>query len=150
MGLSKWVITPRHSILLRCSLTFRCTRQWGISWGHMYYGMNIMSESDLAFASGNLPIPVNWSGNSFIKSSVDLMDLAAVWTVAALVVVAVVEAGAWELEAFMPCHMTVMAQFIFTTASLLHGGKAQDGRTGGVMQHTSMKVTLVGSSTRAA
>ena len=64
-------------------------------------------------------MPVNQSGNSFIKSSVDLMDLAAVWTVAGL---AVVEAGA-GLGGFVPGHMTVMAQFIFMTASLLHEGR---------------------------
>ena len=46
------------------------------------------------YSPGNLPIPVNQSGNSFIKSSVDLMDLAAVGTVAGLAAVAVVEAGA--------------------------------------------------------
>ena len=38
-------------------------------------------------------MPVNRSGNSFIKSSVDLMDLAAVGTVAGLFIAAV-EAGA--------------------------------------------------------
>ena len=49
------------------------------------------------------------------------MDLAAVWTVAGLAVVAVVEAGA-GLGGFVSDHMTVMAEFIFTTASLLHEG----------------------------
>ena len=39
-------------------------------------------------------MPMNRSGNSFIKSSVDLMDLAAAGTVAGLTFVAVVEAGA--------------------------------------------------------
>ena len=74
------------------------------------------------YLPGNLPIPVNQSGNSFIKSSVDLMDLAAAWTVAGLAIVAVVEAGA-GLGGFVLGHMTVMAQFIFMTASLLHDGR---------------------------
>ena len=74
------------------------------------------------YLPGNLPIPVNQSGNSFIKSSVDLMDLAAVGTVAGLVIAAVVEAGA-GLGGFVLGHMTVMTQFIFTTASLLHEGR---------------------------
>ena len=63
---------------------------------------------------------MNRSGNSFIKSSVDLMDLAAAWTVAGLAVVAVVEAGC---GGFVPGCLTVMAQFIFTTANLLHEGR---------------------------
>ena len=65
---------------------------------------------------------MNQSGNSFIKSSVDLMDLTAVWTVTGLAVVAVVEAGA-RLGGFVPGCMTVMAQFIFMTASLSHEGR---------------------------
>ena len=44
------------------------------------------------------------------------MDLAAVWTVAGLVAGAVVEAGA-GCGGFVPGCMTVMAQFIFMTAS---------------------------------
>ena len=61
-------------------------------------------------------MPVNQCRNSFIKSSVDLMDLAAAGTVAGLVVAAVVETGAGH-GGFMPGCMTVMAQFIFMTAS---------------------------------
>ena len=52
-------------------------------------------------------MPVNQSGNSIIKSSVDLMDLAAVGTVAGLFVAAV-DAGA-GCGVFVPGHMTVMA-----------------------------------------
>ena len=52
----------------------------------------------------------------------DLIELAAVGTVAGLAAVAVVEAGA-KLGHFVPGHMTVMAQFIFMTASLLHEGR---------------------------
>ena len=51
-----------------------------------------------------------------------MIDLAAAGTVAGLSVVAVVETGA-GLGCFVPGHMTVMAQFIFTTASLLHEGR---------------------------
>ena len=50
------------------------------------------------------------------------MDLATAWTVAGLAVVAVVEAGA-GYGGFVPGHMTVTAQFIFTIASLLHEGR---------------------------
>ena len=50
-------------------------------------------QSLILYLPGNLPMPVNQSGDSFIKSSVDLMDLAAVGTVAGLSVAAV-EAGA--------------------------------------------------------
>ena len=67
-------------------------------------------------------MPVNQSRNSFIKSSVDLMNLAAVWMVEGLVAAAVVEAGA-GLGAFVPGCMTVMAQFIFMTASLSLEGR---------------------------
>ena len=59
---------------------------------------------------------VNQSRNSFIKSSLDLMDLAAVGTVAGFFVAAVVEMVAGP-GGFVPSHMTVMALFIFTTAS---------------------------------
>ena len=61
-------------------------------------------------------MPMDQSRNSSIKSSVDLMDLAAVGTVAGLVVAAVMEIGAGH-GGFVPGHMMVMAQFIFTTAS---------------------------------
>ena len=112
MGSSTWVITPRHSILLRCSLTFghkamghflgACITGWTSWW------------SQIVYLPGNLPIPLNWSGNSFIKSSVDLMCLAAV-TVGAGVGLAVL----------VSCWATVMAQFIFTTASFLHDGRSR-------------------------
>ena len=64
-------------------------------------------------------MPLNSSGNSFIKSSVDLMDLAASGTVAGLVVAAVVETGA----GCVPGHLTVMAQFIFMTATFSLEGR---------------------------
>ena len=68
-------------------------------------------------------MPMNQSGNSCIKSTVDLMDLADVGTVAGIFV-ATVETGA-GLGGFVLGHMTVMAQFIFTTASLLHEGRSR-------------------------
>ena len=52
----------------------------------------------------------------------DLMDLAAVWTVAGLVVAAVVETGAGH-GGFVLGHLTVMAQFIFMTASYSFEGR---------------------------
>ena len=57
-------------------------------------------------------MPLNQSGNSFIKSSVDLMGLATSGAVVGLVVAIVVETGA----GCVPGCLTVMAQFIFTTA----------------------------------
>ena len=66
-------------------------------------------------------MPMNQSGNSFIKSSVDLMDLAAARTVAGLFVAAVV-AGT-GCGGFVPGHMTVMAQFIFVTATFSLEGR---------------------------
>ena len=64
-------------------------------------------------------MPLNQSGNSLIKSSVDLMGLAASGAVAGLVVATVVEAGA----GCVPGHPTVMAQFIFMTASFSLEGR---------------------------
>ena len=54
-----------------------------------------------------------------MKSSVDLMDLAAAWTVAGL---AVVETGV-GLGVLVSGWATVTTQFIFTTSSLLHEGR---------------------------
>ena len=50
------------------------------------------------------------------------MDLVAAGTVAGLAIVAVVEAGG-GLGGFVQGCMTVMAQFIFTIASLSHDGR---------------------------
>ena len=85
------------------------------------------------YLPGNLPIPLNRSGNSFIKSSVDLMELAASGTVAGLFVTDVVETGA----GCVPGCLTVMAQFIFMTASfsLRVDPVWQDQ---GCLQHTNM------------
>ena len=103
--------------------------------------------SQILYSPGYLPMPMNQSGNSFIKSSVDLMDLAAVGAVAGLVEAAAVETGA-GCGGFMPGHMTVMAQFILMTASFFTWGKAQDGRTRGVCV-VPIWIYPVGSSTRA-
>ena len=54
-----------------------------------------------------------------MKSSVDLMGLAASGTVADLFLAAVVETGV----GCVPGHLTVMAQFIFTTASFSLEGR---------------------------
>ena len=78
--------------------------------------------SQILYLPGNLPMPVNQSGNSLIKSSVDLMDLAAVGTVAGLVMAAVVETGAGHGGFVLGC-LTVMTQFIFTTASFSLEGR---------------------------
>ena len=51
------------------------------------------------------------------------------WTVAGLAVVAVVETGA-RLGGFVPGCMTVMAQFIYMTASLLHEGRPRKAEPG--------------------
>ena len=71
------------------------------------------------YSLGNLPMPLNQSGNSFIKSSVDLMDLAASGAVPGLVVAAVVETGA---GCVLGC-LTMMTQFIFTAASVSLEGR---------------------------
>ena len=117
VGLLTQVITPRHSILLRCSLTFglkamghflgACIMGWALRWSWILY------------SPGNQPMPLNSSGNSFIKSSVDLMDLAVSGAVAGLVVVTVVETGA----RCVPGCLTMMAHFIFTTASFSLEGR---------------------------
>ena len=78
-------------------------------------------QSQILYLPGNLPMPMNRSRNSSIKSSVDLMVLTAKWTVAGLFVAAV-EAGAGHGE-FLPGCMTVMAKFIFTTASFSLEGR---------------------------
>ena len=64
-------------------------------------------------------MPVNQSGNSSIKSSVDLIDLAAMGTVEGLVAL---ETGTGH-GGFVPGHMTVMTQFIFMTTSFLLEGR---------------------------
>ena len=117
IGSSTQVITSRCSILLRCSLTFRhkvmghflgaCITGWASWWSQILYSL------------GNLPIPLNQSGNSFIKSSVDLMGLAASGAVAGLLVAAVVETGVGCL----PGCLTMMAQFTFMTASFSLEGR---------------------------
>ena len=120
IGSSTWVITPRHSILSRCSLTCgckavghflgACITGWALWWSQIFYLL------------GNLPMPLNQSGNTLIKSSLDLMDLAASGVVAGLVAVAVMEMGAGH-GGFVPGCMVVMAQFILMTASFSNEGR---------------------------
>ena len=110
VGSSTWVITPTFGHKVMGHFLGGCIMGWTSCW------------SQILYLPGNLPIPVNQLGNSLIKSSVDLMDLAAVWTVAGLAVVALVEAGA-GLGGFVPGCMTVTTQFIFRIVSLSHDGK---------------------------
>ena len=71
---------------------------------------------------GNLTMPVNQSRSSFIKSLVDLMELAASGAEAGLVVAAVVgnRCRMWGICA-RSCG--VMAQFIFMSASFSLEGR---------------------------
>ena len=71
------------------------------------------------YSLGNLPMPLNQSGNSFIKSSVDLMDLAASGNCSRLGCGHCSGTGA----GCVPSYLTVMAQFIFTTASFSLEGR---------------------------
>ena len=64
-------------------------------------------------------MPMNQSGNSLIKSSVDLMDLAASGAVAGYVVATVMETG----EGCVLDCLTMMAPFIFMTASFSLEGR---------------------------
>ena len=64
-------------------------------------------------------MPWNQSGNSLIKSSVDLMGLAASGAVAGLFVATVVETGGGWVQGCL----TVIAQFICTTASFSLEGR---------------------------
>ena len=79
-----------------------------------------MMESDGVLTRESV-IPCELSGNSLIKSSVDLMGLAAAGAAVDLIA-AVVGAGA-GLGIFVMGWITVMAQFILTTANLLHDGR---------------------------
>ena len=84
----------------------------------MYYRMGIKMELDLVFTreSTNAHELIL---ELLIKSLVDLMDLGVSGTVAGLAVAAVVETGA----GCVPGHLTMMAQFIFTTVSFSFEGK---------------------------
>ena len=63
VGSSTWVITLRHSILSRCSLTFG-HKVMGHFLGACITGCHII-WSQILYLPGNLPIPVNRSGNSY-------------------------------------------------------------------------------------
>ena len=73
------------------------------------------------YLPGNLPIPVNQSGNSLIKSSVDLMGLAAARAAVGLTAVAV--GAGMGIGGFVLGWITMMVQFILTTTNLLHDGR---------------------------
>ena len=78
-----------------------------------------MTESDLVFAGESANTLELIRELLLIKSSVGLMDLAALGAVAGLVVATVVGTGA----GCVPGCLTVMAQFIFTTASFSLEGR---------------------------
>ena len=120
MGWSTWVVTPRASILARCSLTLgcnvighflgACVTRWAPGCSHILY------------SPGNLPIPANLSGNSLIKSSVVLMHLGfgvlAIGGFAAL--------AAWVgtvLVRLLSGWVAMTAQFTWTTANFSHAGR---------------------------
>ena len=99
------------------------------------------------YSPGNLPMPLNQSGNSLIKSSVDLMDLAASGAVAGLVVAAVVETGA----GCVPGCLTVVAQFIFMTASFLLEGRPRIAGPGSLqLTNTSLSYRVEWQGSLAA
>ena len=117
MGSSTQVITPRHSILLRCSLTFGCKAM-----GH-FLGICIMGWtlcwSWILYLPGSLPIPVNWSGNSFINviSGPDGLGCCLNCSRLGCGCCCGSRCRTWGL---VPGCMTVTAQFIFMIASLSH------------------------------
>ena len=83
-------------------------------------------------------MPVNQSRNSSIKSSVELMDLAASGAVAGLVAATVVETGA-GCGGFVPGHVVVMAQFFFMPASFSLEGRPRMAGLG-CLQCTNMSL----------
>ena len=122
-----WVITPRASIFARCSLTLGCNAirhflgvcmtRWASGCSHILY------------SPGNLPILVNLSGNSLIKSSVDLMHLGF----GVLAVGGFATLAAW-VDA-VPVRLllgwvVLTAQFTWTTANLSHARRPKKAGPG--------------------
>ena len=94
----RWLMTPSpwagpHGWSLPC-ITF-CwdapwpldVRRWHISWRHVWWDGH-QDRTQIVYSPGNLPIPVDWSGDSLIKSSVDLMGLAPAGAAVGLTTVA--------------------------------------------------------------
>ena len=115
-----WVITPRASIFARCSLTLG-HNEIGHFLGTCMTGW-ASGCSRILYSPGNLPIPVNLSWNSLVKSSVDLMhldsDVLAAGGFAALAawvgVVPVRLLSGW---------VVLTVQFTWTTANFSHAGR---------------------------
>ena len=132
VGSSTWVITPRHSILSRCSLTFGCKAM-----GH-FLGACITGcaswQSWILYSLGNWPMPLNQSGNSLIKSSVDLMGLAASGAVAGLLVAAVVGTGAGWVQGCLTGDGTSSSSQLQVSHLRVDPG----WRDQGCLQHTNM------------
>ena len=88
--------------------------------GGMYDGMDIRMESECVL-TGESTNPCKLIRDFLIKPSVDLMGLAAAAVAVGLTTVTVgVGAG---LTGFVLGWITVMAQFILTTANLSHDGR---------------------------
>ena len=117
-----WAITPRASIFSRFSLTLECSAIRHFLGACMTRWAS--GCSCILYSPGSLPILVNLSGNSLIKSLVDLMHLdfgvlavggfatLAVWVGAVPVILLL----GW---------VVMTAQFTWTTANLLHVGRCK-------------------------
>ena len=120
MGSSTWVITPRHSILSRCSLTFGCKVR-GHFLGGMYHEMNIMSELDLVVTRESTnSCELIWELLYQVISGPDGLGCCVDCSRLDLCCCGGSSAG---FGGFVLGCRTVTTQFIFTIASLLHDGR---------------------------
>ena len=114
------VITHRASIFARCSLTLGCNAIWHFLGACMTRWASGCSH--FLYSPGNLPIPVNPSGNSLVKSSVDLMH----WDFGVLAVggfpTLAARVGAVSVELLLGW-VVLTAQFTWTTAYFSHAGR---------------------------